>query len=300
MENEITAHKAGTVAELPIAVGASVATGDTLAVITRRRRRSAPPAATRCCVVDPPLARPLAVAPCRADARCARRRLDPAGAVPTVEATSSLAGRAAPARVRSGAPWPGTTVLTAARTSGPQPRERRQVGVGRAALGDPRDLDRREVVAADEHARATGRRYAVPSAVWPVGRVQLELALAAEVEQARDRQRLERAERQRRAARRRSAPRRTRAAPAAASPGSARKPRARSSRRTPSDAPGNASRAEQVVPVGVRRQQAGDGEPGLLEHARERLELVGEAPASRSGTPRRRRGRRCRSSARTR
>jgi acetyl-CoA/propionyl-CoA carboxylase, biotin carboxylase, biotin carboxyl carrier protein len=34
MENEITAHKAGTVAELPIAVGASVATGDTLAVIS--------------------------------------------------------------------------------------------------------------------------------------------------------------------------------------------------------------------------------------------------------------------------
>jgi acetyl-CoA/propionyl-CoA carboxylase, biotin carboxylase, biotin carboxyl carrier protein len=33
MENEITAHKAGTVEELPIAVGASVATGDTLAVI---------------------------------------------------------------------------------------------------------------------------------------------------------------------------------------------------------------------------------------------------------------------------
>jgi acetyl-CoA/propionyl-CoA/long-chain acyl-CoA carboxylase, biotin carboxylase, biotin carboxyl carrier protein len=34
MENEITAHKAGTVADLPIAVGASVANGDTLAVIT--------------------------------------------------------------------------------------------------------------------------------------------------------------------------------------------------------------------------------------------------------------------------
>jgi acetyl-CoA/propionyl-CoA carboxylase biotin carboxyl carrier protein len=33
MENEITAHKSGTVAELPIAVGASVATGDTIAVI---------------------------------------------------------------------------------------------------------------------------------------------------------------------------------------------------------------------------------------------------------------------------
>ncbi len=34
MENEITAHKAGVVAELPIAVGASVASGDTLAVIS--------------------------------------------------------------------------------------------------------------------------------------------------------------------------------------------------------------------------------------------------------------------------
>ena len=34
MENEITAHKDGTVAELPIAVGAAVATGDKLAVIT--------------------------------------------------------------------------------------------------------------------------------------------------------------------------------------------------------------------------------------------------------------------------
>src|ERR1700753_3069999 len=34
MENEITAHKAGTVTELPIAGGASVATGDTLAVIS--------------------------------------------------------------------------------------------------------------------------------------------------------------------------------------------------------------------------------------------------------------------------
>ncbi len=34
MENEITAHKSGTVTELPIAVGASVASGDTLAVIS--------------------------------------------------------------------------------------------------------------------------------------------------------------------------------------------------------------------------------------------------------------------------
>jgi acetyl-CoA/propionyl-CoA carboxylase, biotin carboxylase, biotin carboxyl carrier protein len=33
MENEITAHKSGKIAELPIAVGASVATGDTIAVI---------------------------------------------------------------------------------------------------------------------------------------------------------------------------------------------------------------------------------------------------------------------------
>jgi acetyl-CoA/propionyl-CoA carboxylase biotin carboxyl carrier protein len=34
MENEITAHKSGTVAELPIAVGAAVTAGDTLAVIS--------------------------------------------------------------------------------------------------------------------------------------------------------------------------------------------------------------------------------------------------------------------------
>jgi acetyl-CoA/propionyl-CoA carboxylase biotin carboxyl carrier protein len=34
MENEITAHKSGKVAELPIAVGASVASGDTIAVIS--------------------------------------------------------------------------------------------------------------------------------------------------------------------------------------------------------------------------------------------------------------------------
>jgi acetyl-CoA/propionyl-CoA carboxylase biotin carboxyl carrier protein len=34
MENEITAHKPGTVSELPIEAGGSVATGDTVAVIT--------------------------------------------------------------------------------------------------------------------------------------------------------------------------------------------------------------------------------------------------------------------------
>jgi acetyl-CoA/propionyl-CoA carboxylase, biotin carboxylase, biotin carboxyl carrier protein len=34
MENEITAHKAGKVTELPVSVGGSVATGDTIAVIT--------------------------------------------------------------------------------------------------------------------------------------------------------------------------------------------------------------------------------------------------------------------------
>jgi acetyl-CoA/propionyl-CoA carboxylase biotin carboxyl carrier protein len=33
MENEITAHKSGTVSSLPISVGSSVASGDTLAVI---------------------------------------------------------------------------------------------------------------------------------------------------------------------------------------------------------------------------------------------------------------------------
>ena len=34
MENEIAAHKSGTIAELPVAVGASIATGDTIAVIS--------------------------------------------------------------------------------------------------------------------------------------------------------------------------------------------------------------------------------------------------------------------------
>jgi acetyl-CoA/propionyl-CoA carboxylase biotin carboxyl carrier protein len=34
MENEITAHKSGTVARLPISVGSPVASGDTLAVIS--------------------------------------------------------------------------------------------------------------------------------------------------------------------------------------------------------------------------------------------------------------------------
>ncbi|MGI8428735.1 MAG: acetyl/propionyl/methylcrotonyl-CoA carboxylase subunit alpha [Solirubrobacteraceae bacterium] len=34
MENEITAHKSGTIVELPVAVGASIATGDTVAVIS--------------------------------------------------------------------------------------------------------------------------------------------------------------------------------------------------------------------------------------------------------------------------
>jgi acetyl-CoA/propionyl-CoA carboxylase biotin carboxyl carrier protein len=34
MENEITAHKSGTVAKLPISVGSAVASGDTLAVIS--------------------------------------------------------------------------------------------------------------------------------------------------------------------------------------------------------------------------------------------------------------------------
>ena len=33
MENEITAHKAGTIAELPIKEGAPIAAGDTIAVI---------------------------------------------------------------------------------------------------------------------------------------------------------------------------------------------------------------------------------------------------------------------------
>ena len=34
MENEISAHKSGVIAELPISEGAAVTPGDTLAVIT--------------------------------------------------------------------------------------------------------------------------------------------------------------------------------------------------------------------------------------------------------------------------
>ena len=34
MENEITAHKAGTIAELPVVVGSAVNTGELLAVIS--------------------------------------------------------------------------------------------------------------------------------------------------------------------------------------------------------------------------------------------------------------------------
>jgi acetyl-CoA/propionyl-CoA carboxylase biotin carboxyl carrier protein len=34
MENEITAHKAGTIADLPITEGASIAAGDPIATIT--------------------------------------------------------------------------------------------------------------------------------------------------------------------------------------------------------------------------------------------------------------------------
>jgi acetyl-CoA/propionyl-CoA carboxylase biotin carboxyl carrier protein len=45
MENEITAHKSGTVSEIPIAVGAAVANGDTLAVITSSSNGGDPTAA---------------------------------------------------------------------------------------------------------------------------------------------------------------------------------------------------------------------------------------------------------------
>ena len=54
MENEITAHKAGVIAELPIKEGDAVSSGDTLAVITSgdgpcatRRRRGPGAAAAR-------------------------------------------------------------------------------------------------------------------------------------------------------------------------------------------------------------------------------------------------------------
>ena len=45
--------------------------------------------------------------------------------------------------------------------------QRREVRVARAALGDPRDLDRREVVAADERPRARRSRPPSRRPVWP-------------------------------------------------------------------------------------------------------------------------------------
>ena len=47
MENEITAHKAGTIKELPIKEGAAIAAGDPIALIVSRRRAPRPSSRTR-------------------------------------------------------------------------------------------------------------------------------------------------------------------------------------------------------------------------------------------------------------
>ena len=79
MENEITAHKAGTIVELPIAEGAPIQAGAPIATIKSAPRRARP--------------RPAAVAALsRCMARCSRRAAPPSGS------SAALAARAAASR----------------------------------------------------------------------------------------------------------------------------------------------------------------------------------------------------------
>ena len=93
-------------------------------------------------------------------------------------------------------PWPGTTC-----SARPTRRRRRssvcQIGLDRAALADVGISIRRQVVAGDQHARPGRRRSPSRPAVWPVGRVQLELLRRRCPQTAGHGQRLHRAERER-------------------------------------------------------------------------------------------------------
>ena len=162
-----------------------------------------------------------------------------------------------------------------------------------------RDLDRREVVAADEHAgprdhdghavdgvavgrdgaRARARRRAAarpgPAATGrpasASGRGRIDVVLVVES---------------------RSSPLRV----ARLGPEPVRGALARS----PSDASGNASRAEQVVPVAVGGEQPGHGEARPARARRQRSSSSGSTGESIRNALVAGRGRRCRSSARTR
>ena len=270
MENEITAHKAGTVAELPIAVGGSVATGDTLAVITRRCGRvSSPTRGTTAATLSSWIfcwasLRRREAGELRRAAGSAPQGLE-VGAVLARDLPRALHGdRGAVARHD---PLRGGQELA-------EPLQRRPVGLELPPGAQHRDLHRREVVAADEHAqpgqpvggrrRRCGRRRrssssscAGPSSSLP-GHRAAPAACPAPAGRSR----------------RRSAPRRTRAARRWAAPGLAAQPlggRLGTAQRRP----GEGQPAEQVVPVAVGGQQPGDGKLGLLEHARAAPELLG-------------------------
>ena len=150
-----------------------------------------------------------------------------------------------------------------------QPGERRDVGVERAAGREHRDLHGRDVVA-DHQALRPRHPHGHPVRGVAVGRMQLELELP-DPAVAGDRQRLHLAERQRALARQVVLlVERAQIALRRAGLG-----RQSGGRRLGHPDCGLRERqaAEQVVPVGVRRQQAGHGKARLLGQRRHGLEL---------------------------
>ena len=188
--------------------------------------------------------RPVLASRSRRGSSSARRSAARAAAARPRRAPAAPPGRRGPragsparARRRAASRGPGTT-CAARLDERLEPGQRGQVGGRRPALGDPRDLDRREVVAARRARPPTGSRSPSRRRVWPS--VGCSSSSRSPIPQwPGHRQRLRRRERQRRRAARRSAPRRSRAARAAPRPARcAAAPR--STRRRPSGASGNA------------------------------------------------------------
>ena len=144
MENEITAHKAGVIAELPISEGAAVSAGDTLAVIKRRSGGSAGRAIAR-----DARRRPRDVLGVDLPHRAVRRASGSGASAPRsaqrLQVRAVLAqDRRAPRSASSTAPWPGHDVLGRAR---------------RAARAAPAWRGRRETEPPGEiHGISTGER----------------------------------------------------------------------------------------------------------------------------------------------
>ena len=259
MENEITAHKAGVVAELPISEGAAVTVGATLAVIR------SPGVATRSTFS----AWIFAWRRCGARAAAGRPRRAPAAPAGRPGPRAGCASARAPS---SGAPWPGTT-YAALLDQRLEPVERGEVGGRRArtprSTGSRPARGSRRTTSTDAH----GTQTAMPSTVCPSAgcssssrspiaqcpgtgsacgagqherRRPLDVVLLVEVAQLA-----------------------LRGARLVAQPRGARlgQPERRVAERVA---------AEQVVPVGVRRQAADDAELGLRRHRRQQLELVGQ------------------------